>query len=145
LGALVSEVLAWLEDHARSSEVTIRPFVEPDLPPVQGDAVQLQQVVINLALNAMEAMSDADCRARMLCVSVKQAGSDAVLVALRDSGPGIDADRGAMIFEPFYTTKSGGLGMGLPISRTIVEAHGGRLWAETDPAGGATFQFTIPI
>jgi signal transduction histidine kinase len=145
LGALVSEALGLLEDQARSSEVTVRPFIEPGLPPVQGDAVQLQQVVINLVTNAMEAMSDADCRPRMLCVDVKRADPVAILVAIRDSGPGFEADREGMIFEPFYTTKSGGLGMGLPISRTIVEAHGGRLWAETDVAGGATFQFTLPI
>jgi C4-dicarboxylate-specific signal transduction histidine kinase len=144
LGPLVREVLAILEDHARSSQVLVRPLIEPDLPPVRGDAVQLQQVVINLALNAMEAMSDADYRPRLLCVDVKRAGPDAVLVAVRDSGPGFDSDRGEMIFEPFYTTKPGGLGLGLAITRTIVEAHGGRLWAETDAAGGATFQFTIP-
>jgi C4-dicarboxylate-specific signal transduction histidine kinase len=143
--AMVSGALALLEDHARTGEVAVRLVAEPDLPPVQGDAAQLQQVVINLVLNAMEAMSDADCRPRMLCVDVKRAGPHAVLVAVQDSGRVFDAEQATMIFEPFYTTKPGGLGMGLAISRTIVEAHGGRLWAQTDPAGGATFQFTLAI
>jgi PAS domain S-box-containing protein len=143
LAALVSGTLLLLEDQARSRDVAVRTAIEPELPRVQGDAVQLQQVVINLALNAMEAMSEMDDRPRVLCLDAKRAGSDAIFVAVRDSGPGFDADLLPLLFEPFYTTKSGGLGMGLPVSRTIVEAHGGRLWATTGPAG-TTFQFTLP-
>jgi PAS domain S-box-containing protein len=144
IGPLVSDALVLLQDDARERYVTVREFIEGNLPSVQGDAVQLQQAVYNLALNGIEAMSGVGSRPRVLRVDVKRTASDAILVALRDSGPGFDADLTTAIFEPFYTTKLGGLGMGLSISRTIVESHGGVLWATTDSAG-TTFQFTLPV
>jgi PAS domain S-box-containing protein len=144
IGPLVSEALMLLQDEARARDVTVRELIERDLPSVQGDAVQLQQAVFNLAQNGIEAMSGGNGRPRVLRVDVKRTASDAILVAVRDSGSGFDADLATTIFEPFYTTKPGGLGMGLAISRTIVEAHGGALWATTDPAG-TTFQFTLPV
>jgi PAS domain S-box-containing protein len=144
IGSLVCEALMLVQDEARSHDVTVRPSIEPGLPPIPGDGVQLQQVVCSLALNAIEAMSDVKNRPRVLRVDVARTASDALLVAVRDSGAGIDEEHAAILFEPFYSTKPDGLGMGLPISRTIVEAHGGRLWATTD-AGGATFQFTLPL
>jgi len=114
----------------------------PDLSPVQGDRVQLQQVLLNLVLNGMEAMGTSGA-GRRIVVHTLQTG-EAVRVAVRDQGPGIPADELPRIFDTFYTTKPNGMGMGLPISRSIVEAHGGRLWAENNPDRGATFAFTLP-
>ncbi len=115
------------------------------LPPVLGDAVQLQQVVLNLAMNAIEAMSGAGEEARELRIEtqVRGAGGDEILVTVRDSGRGLPAEEPERIFGAFFTTKPDGLGMGLSISRTIVEAHGGKLWAESSSAG-AVFRFTLP-
>jgi PAS domain S-box-containing protein len=114
----------------------------PDLSPVQGDRVQLQQVLLNLVLNGMEAMGTSG-EGRRIVVHTLQTG-EAVRVAVRDQGPGIPADELPRIFNTFYTTKTNGMGMGLPISRSIVEAHGGRIWAENNPDRGATFAFTLP-
>ena len=114
----------------------------PDLSPVQGDRVQLQQVLLNLVLNGMEAMGPSG-EGQRIVIHTLQTG-EAVRVAVRDQGPGIPADELPRIFDTFYTTKPNGMGMGLPISRSIVEAHGGRLWAENNPDRGATFAFTLP-
>ncbi len=111
---------------------------------VEGDRVQLQQVALNLILNATQAMSSVEAGARDLSISTEQSQPDAVLVAVRDSGPGIDPKDLERVFETFYTTKSGGIGMGLSISRSIVAAHGGRLWADVNAPRGAAFQFTLP-
>jgi C4-dicarboxylate-specific signal transduction histidine kinase len=111
---------------------------------VDGDCVQLQQVALNLVLNAIEAMSSIETSARDLSISTERSQSDEVLVAVRDSGPGIDPDNLERVFETFYTTKSGGTGMGLSISRSIVAAHGGRLWADVNAPRGAVFRFTLP-
>jgi PAS domain S-box-containing protein len=143
VGSLVFEALMLLQDEARSRDVALRPSIAPDLPRVQGNAVQLQQVVCSLALNGIEAMSGVDGRPRELRVDVKL-DSDGLLVVVRDCGRGFNPDDAAILFEPFYTTKADGLGMGLPISRTIVEAHGGWLRGTSEP-GGATFQFTLPL
>ena len=112
--------------------------------PVEGDRVQLQQVVLNLILNAVEAMGSVQERPRELSISTEQSQTSGVLVAVRDSGPGIDPEHLERVFEAFYTTKSSGVGMGLSICRSIVEAHGGRLWAEANEPRGAVFQFTLP-
>jgi signal transduction histidine kinase len=109
---------------------------------VRGDRVQLQQVIINLVLNAMEAMASVTDRPRDLIIRTAQDG-DQVLVAIADSGTGIDPDRIDRLFSSFYTTKPGGLGMGLSICRSIIEAHGGKLWASANAGPGATFQFTL--
>jgi PAS domain S-box-containing protein len=111
---------------------------------VEGDRVQLQQVALNLILNAIEAMSSIETGARDLSISTEQSQPNAVLVAVRDSGPGIDPKDLERVFETFYTTKSGGVGMGLSISRSIVAAHGGRLWADVNAPRGAVFRFTLP-
>jgi PAS domain S-box-containing protein len=110
---------------------------------VQGDRVQLQQVVLNLILNAIEAMGAVEAAARELSIST-ELDRTGVLVAVRDSGPGIDSEHLERVFEAFYTTKSSGTGMGLSICRSIINAHGGRLWAETNEPRGAVFQFTLP-
>jgi len=114
------------------------------LSPVQGDRVQVQQVVLNLVLNAVEAMGSVEAGARELSISTEQNRTDGVLVAVRDSGSGIDPTHLERVFEAFYTTKSSGTGMGLSICRSIIDAHGGRLWAEANEPRGAVFQFTLP-
>jgi signal transduction histidine kinase len=109
---------------------------------VHGDRVQLQQVVLNLILNAVEAMGSVEVGPRELLISTEE-NHTAVLVAVRDSGPGINPSHLGRVFEAFYTTKSGGTGMGLSICRSIISAHGGRLWAEPNEPRGAVFQFTL--
>jgi signal transduction histidine kinase len=114
------------------------------LLPVNGDRVQLQQVVLNLILNAVEAMASVKVGVRQLLINTEQKRADEVLVAIRDSGPGIKPDHLERVFEAFYTTKSNGVGMGLSICRSIIGAEGGRLWAEANKPRGAVFLFTLP-
>jgi signal transduction histidine kinase len=114
------------------------------LASVQGDCVQLQQVVLNLILNAVEAMGSVEAGPRELLIGTEQTQTGGVLVSVRDSGPGIDPDHLDRIFQAFYTTKSSGVGMGLSICRSIVHAHGGRLWADANEPRGAAFQFALP-
>ena len=116
-----------------------------ELPRILGDKVQLQQVVLNLIMNAIEAMTEVGAGSRELSISTSKAESDGVLVAVRDSGPGLPPADLPRIFEAFYTTKSSGLGMGLSICRSIVEAHGGRLWATPNEPHGAVFCMMLPI
>jgi signal transduction histidine kinase len=111
--------------------------------PVLGDRIQLQQVLLNLIFNATEAMSSAEEGARELLICTEQDHAGA-LVAVRDSGPGIDPAHLDRVFDAFYTTKSSGTGMGLSICRSIIDAHGGKLWAEANERRGALFQFTLP-
>jgi PAS domain S-box-containing protein len=111
---------------------------------VLADRVQIEQVLLNLILNGMEAMRDGNARARVLTIRSRSHDGNGVFVSVRDSGVGISDEHLPRIFDAFYTTKSGGLGMGLAIGRSIIEAHGGRIWATSEPAGGATFQFTLP-
>jgi signal transduction histidine kinase len=114
------------------------------LPPVRGDRAQLQQVVLNIVLNGLEAASESSRRARGLIIRTSLHAS-VVIVAVEDSGMGIDTADVDRLFEPLYTTKSDGLGMGLAIARTIVGAHGGELRASNNAGGGATFAFTLPV
>jgi signal transduction histidine kinase len=111
---------------------------------VQGDRVQLQQVILNLIINAIEAMSGVSEGARELLIGTGKDGSHNVLVRIGDSGPGLAAATLERLFEPFYTTKPNGLGLGLSICRSIVDAHGGRLWVSTNVPRGAIFQLTLP-
>lgn len=141
---IVREVVEFTRGEASKSSVAVRTDLGDDLPLIQGDRVQLQQVILNLAVNAIDAMSDVGRAARKLQISTSTADGNAVLVAVRDSGPGLAPEVLAHLFEPFITTKAGGLGLGLSICREIVEAHGGRLWAATDLPRGALFQFTLP-
>jgi hypothetical protein len=104
----------------------------------------LQQVILNLVLNAVEAMGAVEAGPRELLISTEQTEANGVLVAVRDSGPGIDPEHVERVFEAFYTTKSSGVGMGLSICRSIIDAHGGRLWADANEPRGAVFQFTLP-
>jgi PAS domain S-box-containing protein len=139
----IEEVVILTQSEARRNKVTLRTELAANLPPVMGDRVQLQQVVMNLILNAIEAMSTVEDRERDLVIGTQRGEGDEVRVAVRDSGIGLDPLRAERIFDAFHTTKPGGLGMGLSISRSIVESHGGRLWAVSNEGPGATFQFTL--
>jgi signal transduction histidine kinase len=144
LNEIVSEV-AWLvRNDATIRNVAMTLELAPDLPKVHGDRVQLQQVVLNLVLNGLDAMREPGARGRTLVIRTAMAGAAAVAVAVQDSGTGIDDQEVDRMFHPLYTTKAEGLGMGLAIVRTIVDAHGGRLEAANNVDGGATFQFTLP-
>jgi len=115
------------------------------LPTIQADRVQLQQVILNLIFNDVEAMNRPGEGARELMISTGRNASNGVLVSLRDSGPGLDPKNVDRLFEAFYTTKAEGMGIGLAICRSIIEAHGGRMWAGANEPRGAVFQFTLPL
>ena len=125
--------------------VSVQTRLTEGLPAVHGDRVQVQQVVLNLILNAVEAMSAVEEGMRELLLSTEQSETHGVLVAVRDSGPGIDPERRERVFDAFYTTKSSGVGMGLSICRSIIGAHGGRLWVDQNEPRGAVFRFILPI
>ncbi|HEY1333430.1 MAG TPA: ATP-binding protein, partial [Myxococcaceae bacterium] len=137
-GELLREVLELARMELLSRRVIASVYVEPELPPVQVDRVQLQQVLLNLVLNACDAMSATPPADRRIHLSARRAGPNEVHLAVRDSGTGIAAGMVERMFEPFVTSKPQGLGLGLSISRTIVSAHGGRLWAENNEDRGAT-------
>jgi signal transduction histidine kinase len=115
-----------------------------DLPPVLGDRIQLQQVILNLLINGIEAMSPVEDRPRELLIQSCRHGVGGALVAVRDVGIGLDPQQAEQIFDSFYTTKPKGMGLGLSISRSIIEVHGGRLWAVPNTGYGTTFRFTLP-
>jgi PAS domain S-box-containing protein len=142
LNEAIDEVIGLARSAITANGVTVRTRLAEALLPVEGDRVQLQQVVLNLILNAVEAMSAVEAGTRQLSISTEQTRTGGVLVSVRDSGPGIDPDHLDRVFEAFYTTKSSGVGMGLSICRSIIDAHGGRLWA--DASRGAVFRFTLP-
>ena len=139
----IREVVKLTRNEAARKGVTLRMDLASDLPPVLGDRVQLQQVILNLVMNGVEAMASTPDRPRELLIRSRPYESDKALVAVRDSGVGLDGQDLEKIFDAFYTTKPRGMGMGLAISRSIVEDHGGRLWAEQNDGPGATFQFTL--
>jgi PAS domain S-box-containing protein len=128
----------------RSHEVSLRIDLAPALPPVFADRIQLQQVLINLVMNGIEAMASVGGRTRELVIRSQPEEDDHVVVAVQDAGVGFDARKADQLFNAFYTTKPDGMGMGLSISRSIIEAHGGRLWATANPDHGATFHFALP-
>jgi PAS domain S-box-containing protein len=141
----ITEVLALTEHELRSHDIVVRTELDRTLPRVTGDRVQLQQVLLNLIVNAVEAMSAVHDRSRELTIVSRQDDSKAVLVEVRDSGNGLDARRAEQVFEAFYTTKAEGIGIGLSIGRSIIEAHGGRLWASANAPHGAVFRFSLPV
>ena len=141
----VREVIELSRGEAAKTGVRVRKELADGLPLIQGDRVQLQQVVLNLIINAVEAMSGVSDGPRELLVSTRTSDTGDVRVAVRDSGPGLTPAALERLFEPFYTTKPGGLGLGLSICRSIIEAHGGRLWASANVPRGAIFQFTLPV
>jgi signal transduction histidine kinase len=126
-----------------NNKVSVQTQFAGDLPFIQGDRVQMQQVMLNLIINAVEAMTEVDEGSRRLLIGTRE-GSDGLLVTVQDSGPGIGQESLDKLFDAFYTTNPDGMGMGLSICRSIVEAHGGRLSAGSHDGPGATFQFTLP-
>jgi PAS domain S-box-containing protein len=142
---VITEVIALTRSEANRNRVLLQPELCDDLPSVKGDRIQLQQVILNLIMNAIEAMSAVGEGPREVLASSARDGSQAVLVAVRDSGKGLDPEQLDRVFDALYTTKPTGMGMGLAISRTIVKAHGGRLWATANAPRGAVFQFALPV
>jgi len=143
LNEAVQEVVGLASAELDKNRVSVRTHLETNLPRVIGDRVQLQQVVLNLILNGNEAMSGKGWQPRELVISSHLVKPEEITVVVSDSGPGIDPQNTEQIFDAFFTTKEGGLGLGLSISRTIVEAHGGKLWASSNKDRGTSFQFSI--
>ena len=147
LKEVVKDVLALARYESVARRVTIRTDLSQDLPRISGDRVQLQQVLLNLVMNGMDAMNSVPEEKRILLVHGKHdatAGTPAALLCVQDMGIGLKAEEMDRLFEPFYSTKPHGMGMGLAISRSIIEAHGGRLWAQPNPGPGATFFINLP-
>jgi C4-dicarboxylate-specific signal transduction histidine kinase len=144
INEIILEVIALTRSEVHRNRVALQVQLLSGLPPISGDRIQLQQVILNLIINAIEAMSGMSDGPREVLVGSRNDGADDVLVAVRDSGRGLDAERLDHLFDAFYTTKPNGLGMGLAISRSIIEAHGGRLWATPNGPRGAIFQFMLP-
>ena len=144
LNEAIEEVLLLASNAITKDAIAVQTGFAKGLPPVQGDRVQLQQVALNLILNAMEAMRSVDDRSRKLQITTQENEAGGVLVTVSDTGPGIPPETLERVFESFFTTKSSGMGIGLSICRSIVEAHGGSLWASANEPRGATFQFSLP-
>jgi len=141
----ILEVVALAQYQLSRGDILLETRLAEGLPLVQGDRVQLQQVLLNLIVNAIQAMSGIDERRRELTIVSAADGPEAVAVEVRDSGTGLDPERATHLFEPFYTTKAEGLGIGLSVSRSIVEAHGGQLSAAANVPYGAVFRFSVPL
>jgi signal transduction histidine kinase len=140
----IGEVITLTRAEAQKSRVALQTQLSADVPPVLGDRIQLQQVILNLIVNGIEAMSVAADGPRDLVIGSAKEVPDGVLVTVRDCGAGLDSGTADRLFDAFYTTKPGGMGMGLAISRSIIESHGGRIWATPNTPRGAVFQFTLP-
>ena len=142
INEIIREMIILLHDKADRNSISIRTELDSGLPPITADRVQLQQVLMNLMLNGIEAMKDANGE---LTITSKRTNDGQLLISVSDSGIGLPIGEGDRIFEAFFTTKEQGTGMGLSISRRIIESHGGPLWAYANSQPGATFQFTLPI
>jgi signal transduction histidine kinase len=142
---VVQEAVALVRDDLLKKQIALRLELADGLPPVRGDRIQLQQVILNLIMNGSEAIAAVADELCELIVIAQRSGTDEVLVAVRDCGAGVDPENVTRIFDAFFTTKPTGMGMGLSISRSIIEAHGGRIWAEPNDGPGLTVQFTLPI
>jgi C4-dicarboxylate-specific signal transduction histidine kinase len=145
INELIREVIALLDGELRRNGASPRTEMPAHLPPVVVDRVLLQQVILNLIMNAMEAMRAVSDRAQVLRIRTEKESSGRIVVLIQDSGVGVDPEHSARMFDAFYTTKVEGIGMGLTISRSIVEAHGGRLWAVANDGPGSSFYFSLPI
>jgi signal transduction histidine kinase len=144
INEVVEEVVELLRSELNSRRVLVRTDLTPDLPQILADRVQLQQVILNLVMNAAEAMSAVPDRSRVLNISSKLGQSDEVIIVFEDCGPGIDPKNIDRIFDAFFTTKSQGMGMGLSICRSIIEAHNGRLTVESHIGRGSVFRIGLP-
>jgi C4-dicarboxylate-specific signal transduction histidine kinase len=145
LNEVIVEVFALAQSEARRNHVHLTKRLKEDLPAVRGDRVQLQQVILNLVINGLEAIARTNDGERELSVSSSQNESGNVTIAVSDSGVGLESANLEQIFDAFFTSKPDGMGMGLAISRTIIESHGGRLWATANSPKGAVFRFTLPV
>jgi signal transduction histidine kinase len=141
----IREVIALTRSEAAKNGVAFQTQLAAGLPLIEGDRVQLQQVVLNLIVNAIEAMSGVGERSRELLIGTRKDASSGVVVTVQDSGPGLNPESVDRLFDAFYTTKPGGMGMGLSICRSIIEAHGGQIWASRTSGPGATIQFALPL
>jgi C4-dicarboxylate-specific signal transduction histidine kinase len=141
---VIRDVVPLVRAAVLGHRVSLRVDLASALPPVLGDRVQLQQVLINLVMNGIEAMASVGDRPPALVIRSRPYEADQVLVDVEDAGVGIDPNSVNQLFSPFFTTKPGGMGMGLSISRSVIEGHGGRLWATPNPIHGATFHFALP-
>jgi C4-dicarboxylate-specific signal transduction histidine kinase len=142
---IITEVIAFSHGELRRNGASLRTEMPENLPPIVVDRVLLQQVILNLTMNAVDAMRGVSDRARVLRIRTEEQPSGSIVVLVQDSGVGLDPKHSSRMFEAFYTTKTDGIGMGLTISRSIIEAHGGRLWAAANEGSGSTFCFTLPI
>ncbi|MBW1743557.1 MAG: HAMP domain-containing protein [Deltaproteobacteria bacterium] len=145
LNAVVKEIVNLIQSEVIIRNASIAMDLEARIPPVHGDRIQVQQVILNLLVNALDAVTGQPEETREVRISTRVGETDSIIVSVSDSGPGIEGHKLDAIFETFYTTKTKGMGMGLPISRSIIEQHNGRIWASNNPEGGATFAFTLPI
>jgi len=144
LNDAISDVIALVRGELSKHRVSVQAQLAPGLPPIRADRVQLQQVMMNLIVNGIEAMVGIDVDLRILVICTESLPSDGLRVTVGDSGPGIALEDRERVFESFYTTKAHGVGIGLPICRSIIDAHGGRLWADAHQPRGAAFRFTLP-
>jgi C4-dicarboxylate-specific signal transduction histidine kinase len=144
LNEAIDEVIVMLRSAIAKNRIAVSTHLMDGLVPIRGDRVQLQQVLVNLILNAVEAMSSVEDGVRELLIRTEQSETGGILFAVHDSGPGIDPENLERVFEHFYTTKTSGIGMGLSICQTIINGHGGRLWLAPNEPRGAVFQFTLP-
>jgi signal transduction histidine kinase len=144
INGAIREVIEFTRGATARNRISVRTELADRLPLVRGDRVVLQQVILNLVMNGIEAMQSVEDRPRELAIRSLQDETPEVLVSVTDCGVGISAENADRLFDAFFTTKSGGMGMGLSICRSIIEAHGGRLWATANVPHGATFQFTLP-
>jgi C4-dicarboxylate-specific signal transduction histidine kinase len=144
LNEAISETIVLAQSAISKNGVSVQTPPKERMLPIEGDRVQLQQVVLNLTLHAVDAMSSIETGPRDLVISTEQNPTNDVHVAVLDTGPGIDLEHIERVFEAFYATKQSGVGMGLSICRSIIDAHGGRLWADANEPRGAVFQFTLP-
>jgi signal transduction histidine kinase len=140
---VIRGMIVLLRDEAIQYKISFRTELAAGIPQIMGDRVQLQQVMLNLIMNSIEAMKDADGK-RELIIKARRTENDQLLVSVSDTGVGLPEQQADQIFNAFFTTKRQGIGMGLPISRSVVEMHGGRLWAEKNAGGGAIFLFSLP-
>jgi C4-dicarboxylate-specific signal transduction histidine kinase len=145
LNEVVETIVRLTAGLARAHEVTVTTELDKTIPAVKGDFVQMQQVLLNLLMNAIDAVSEVRREKRLITIRTTLQQRDAVEVCVTDAGRGIPAEQLSRVFEPFYSSKPNGLGLGLSISRSIVHAHRGRIWAESHDSGGATFRFSIPV
>jgi signal transduction histidine kinase len=143
---VIAESMLFLRHELQSKGVSVTLDLAPELPQVTGDRTQLQQVIVNLVINAVQAMEQSGTTRRSILIRTIPSNPDTVCCVIEDSGPGIDSKSTAKLFDSFFTTKDTGMGMGLPISRSIIEAHGGRIRADNESAlGGGRFIFSLPV